>query len=125
MRKFPSQKLVLALTVIGLLGIGRVAESECKPTPCDTTPRSHVILVADTVSCKEAHLSKHLDHHITWCSAEGTTLKITFDDPAVFKPTCAKPNECQSGPILAKEGVYTYHVWLDGKEIDPNVIIGQ
>ena len=130
MREFPSRKLVLAVMVTALLGIGRVAKSECKPTPCDTTPKTHILLVADLVSCKHAYLSKHLDHHITWCSADGTKLKIGFDDPTVFpKLGCGKPNanECQSGPISkdATYGPYEYHVWLDGKEIDPNVIIGQ
>jgi len=120
-------------TITLVLGIGLLATllscatSQQGPTPCDTTARNHRISVAGVVSCKEAHLSKEKKNDIKWYSAEGTNLQIVFDSPTPFPElTCGHPNECWSGPIAAGatyDRSYKYHAWLDGKEIDPNVII--
>jgi hypothetical protein len=74
-----------------------------------------------------------LKHTIKWCAASGN-LVVWFDkpaDPSAPKPypklMCGSPNTCTSGQIdpNAKSGTYSYHVVLDGTEVDPNVIIGQ
>jgi hypothetical protein len=120
------EKFALAFGVTILLGSARLATADCNPTPCDDGPKSHILMVADQVSCKNPHLSKNQQHVITWCSAEGTNLNIVFDSPTPFPQlTCKKPNQCNSGPIArdAAEGAHKYHTFLNGAEIDPNVII--
>jgi hypothetical protein len=126
MLKFLSGRPVFILVGAALLGCGGSAMADCNPTPCDGAPKSHTLLVADTVSCKDPHVSKSQMHVIAWCSAEGTNLNIVFDSPTPIPGlTCKKPNECKSGPISkdATEGEHKYHAFLNGKEIDPNVII--
>jgi len=117
--------LALATTLAAMLVC--CATGQQGPTPCDKTDRNHRISVAGVVSCKEAHLSKVKKNDIKWYSAEGTNLQIVFDAPTPFPElTCGHPNECWSGPISAGASYdhsYKYHAWLDGKEIDPNVII--
>ncbi|HKB69650.1 MAG TPA: hypothetical protein VKH46_02330 [Thermoanaerobaculia bacterium] len=125
MRKFRFEKPALVLGVI-VLGYGAVATADCTPTPCDEAPKSHTLTVADQVSCKNPHLSKQNANVISWCSAEGTNLNLVFESPTPFPGlTCKKPNQCKSGPISKDiaPGTYKYHAFLNGKEIDPNVII--
>ena len=130
MRRFRFGMPALVLGGIFMLGHGGwAAVVDCDPTPCDPTPRSHVIVVtASGVSCKEAHVSKVNLHVVRWCSADGTNLQVYFEPPTPFPKLQQKyPNEWKSGPIspTAKDDgtPYKYHVFLDGKEVDPNVII--
>jgi len=125
LRRFRFGMPALVLGGVFMLGRGAAA-ADCSPTPCDAAPRSHVIAVAYAVSCKSAHVSIKQLNVVKWCSAEGTNLQVFFDAPTPFpKLRQMKPNEWISGPITnATEGkTYNYHVFLDGKEIDPNVII--
>jgi hypothetical protein len=114
----------LVLGGIFMLGHGGAAATDCDPTSCDAVPKSHVIRVtADGVSCKDAHV-KQLNV-IKWCSADGN-LQVVFDSPTPYPKLHQKsPTEWQSGPLGAVEigKTYKYHVWLNGKEVDPNVII--
>lgn len=110
--------VALAATLVGCATIS--------PTPCDKTDRNHRIQVAAVVSCKDPHVSIEKKNVITWYSAANTNLQIVFDPPTPFRElTCSFPNECKSGPIdpNVKYGSYKYRAFLDGTEIDPNVII--
>jgi hypothetical protein len=127
LRRFRFRDSSLVLGGMLLIGYGRVARAECHPTACDEAPKNHVLLVADTVPCKNPHASKTANNQITWCSADGTNLQIFFDAPTPFPGLKQlKPNQWISGPISrdATDGkTYKYRAFLDGKEIDPNVII--
>jgi len=114
--------LVLETTLVAAL----VGCATTSPTPCDATARNHRIEVAKVVSCKDPHLSKDKKNDVKWFSAAGTNLAIVFEPPSPFPElTCGHPNECWSGAIApgATYGTHKYHAWLDGKEVDPNVII--
>jgi hypothetical protein len=109
-----------------LVTLQSCATSQLGPTPCDKTDRNHRIEVAAVVSCKDPHVSKDKKNEITWYSAAKTNLQIVFDAPSPFPDlTCGMPNECKSGDIApgAAYGSHKYRAFLDGKEIDPNVII--
>ena len=124
MRRVSTLTLVLETTFAAMLVSCVTAEQG--PTPCDTTARNHRISIAGVVSCKEPHASKEKKNDIKWFSAAKTNLQIVFEPPTPFPElTCGQPNECWSGPIAAGAtyGSHRYHAWLDGKEIDPNVII--
>ena len=127
LRRFRFGFPVLILGGIFMLGRVGALAADCDPTPCDPTPRSHVIVVtANGVGCKDAHVSVKQMNVIKWCSADGTNLQVFFDSPTPYpKLSQKKPGEWQSGPLEKAEvgRTYKYHVFLDGKEIDPNVII--
>ena len=110
--------VALAATLVGCATIS--------PTPCDKTDRNHRIQVAAVVSCKNAYVSKEKKNDVKWYSAAGTNLAIVFEAPSPFPDlTCGQPNECRSGTIApgAAYDTFKYRAFLDGKEIDPNVII--
>lgn len=126
----PLRNRILIVAAASLC-LARIAAPACEKTGCDKTDKSHILLVtSDGVSCKDAYVSIHLQHTIRWCAEKGN-LNVFFDPvpPGTPKPypklVCNKPTECTSGPIdsNAKEGTYKYHVFLDGNEVDPNVII--
>jgi hypothetical protein len=124
MRRVSITTLVLETTLAAVLV--SCATWQEGPTPCDTTAHNHRIKVADVVSCKDPHVSKEKKNDLKWFSAAGTNLSIVFEPPTPFPElTCGQPNECRSGTIApgAAYGPHKYHAWLDGKEIDPNVII--
>jgi len=123
--RLPS-KVTLVLETALVTTVLSCATSQQGPSPCDTTARNHRIKVADVVSCKDPHVSKEKKNDIKWFSAAGTNLSIVFEAPTPFPElTCGQPNECWSGAIApgSAYGSHKYHAWLDGKEIDPNVII--
>lgn len=118
--------LRIVLPAAALTAMLSCTTAERGPTPCDSTDQNHRIQVASIVSCKDPHVSKQKKNDIKWYSAAHTNLQIVFASPTPFPElTCGQPNECWSGAIApgASTGTYKYTAYLDGKEIDPNVII--
>ena len=126
LRRFRIGMPALVLGGILMLGHSGLVAADCDPSPCDPTPRSHTIVVTTNgVSCKDAHVSVAKLNVIKWCSADGN-LQVFFDSPTPFPKLRQKsPTEWQSGPLEKAEigKTYKYHVFLNGTEIDPNVII--
>lgn len=120
------------LILIGTLGLslGCCSASPTQASPCDATPRNHVILIGQKLSCKEAHISKKQRQEVTWRSPDASNLEIVFADPTVFpKLHCPSSNVCQSGPAApeARSERYEYTVWStengSRRSIDPGIII--
>lgn len=96
-------------------------------TPCTNQPMNHKIEVtADSVTCKEAHVSKKQQNTIRWTSPKGTTLSIVFDKEVPFHSLSCRGNACKAKGVksLPDDSAWSYEAAIDGvKTKDPNVII--
>ncbi len=96
------------------------------PTNCDHQAHDNTVEVTTAgVSCKDIYIKKNVDS-IVWYSADGTKLKVKFDDDPFDDLSCID-NECTAYWVkgeITRDTTFKYYTFLNGKlNSDPNVII--